>query len=352
MLRFLLKRMAAGLLVVWGIVTLLYVIFHLQGNPAEMMVGENTDAETKAAVERAYHLDKPPFTQYLFYLHDLSPVGVLSREDPDLASQSYWRLFSTGESGMLVLKRPWLRRSFQSNKRVGELLAEKLPGTAILAVSAMFLACLLGIPLGVLSALKKERWADRLITFLTLLGISAPSFFMAVLIVRIFAVNWGDWTHFNISGYMFEERIFEEGYTIHWRNLVLPALALGIRPLSIITQLTRSSMVEVLSSDYIRTAKAKGLKTRVIIFRHALQNALNPVLTSISGWFASLLAGAFFIETIFDWQGLGKLTIDALSANDYPVILGAAILIGMTFVLINIMVDILYTRLDPRVRIE
>ncbi|MEM7035549.1 MAG: ABC transporter permease, partial [Bacteroidota bacterium] len=123
------------------------------------------------------------------------------------------------------------------------------------------------------------------------------------------------------------------------------------RPLSIITQLTRSSMIEVLSTDYIRTAKAKGLKPRTIVLRHALRNALNPVVTSISGWFASLLAGAFFIETIFDWQGLGKLTIDALGANDYPVILGTAILIGMMFVLINISVDFLYTRLDPRVKL-
>ena len=220
MLRFLLRRFSAGLLVVWGIVTLLYAIFHLQGNPAEMMVGENTDAETKAAVERAYHLDKPPFMQYLYYLHDLSPIGVLSESDPDLSAQGHLRLFGTSGDNFLALKQPWLRRSFQSNKRVSELLMEKLPGTIILAVCAMFIACLLGIPLGVCAALKKEKFGDRMITFLTLLGISAPSFFMAVLIVRIFAVNWGDWTGFNISGYLYEERIFEEGYTIHWRNLV------------------------------------------------------------------------------------------------------------------------------------
>ncbi|HHG85181.1 MAG TPA: ABC transporter permease, partial [Bacteroidetes bacterium] len=338
MLAFLFKRLLSGFLVIWGIVTLLYIIFHLQGNPAEMMVGENSDAETKAAVERAYHLDQPAFVQYLYYLNDLSPLGLLDHNDPDLAAQSFVRLFPTSETGFIALKSPWLRRSFQSNKRVSELLAEKLPGTAILALSAMLLACLLGIPLGVLSALKKEQWSDRLITFVTLLGISAPSFFIAVIIIRIFAVNLGDWTQLNISGYMFEERIFEPGFNIHWKNLILPAFALGVRPLSIITQLTRSSMIEVLSSDYIRTARAKGLKERFIVFRHALRNALNPVVTSISGWFASLLAGAFFIETIFDWQGLGKLTIDALSANDYPVILGAAILIGFIFVVINLLV--------------
>ena len=150
---------------------------------------------------------------------------------------------------------------------------------------------------------------------------------------------------------MFEENIFEEGYSIQWRNLLLPALALGLRPLSIITQLTRASLHDVLSADYVRTARAKGLSERVVLMRHAMRNALNPVLTSISGWFASLLAGAFFIETIFDWQGLGKLTIDALGAKDYPVILGATILIGIIFVLINILVDILYSLLDPRVKV-
>lgn len=351
MARFLLKRLLAGLFVVWGIVTLLFVIFNLLGNPAESMTDENTDEATRQAIEKAYHLDKPIFTQYILYLNDLSPIGVLDETDSDLSSYTYARLFGTGGGSFLAFKAPWFRRSFQSNRPVSIMLADKLPGTAILAMSAMLFAILVGIPLGTVSALKKGKWVDRLVTFVTLLGISAPSFFIAVIVIRIFAVNLGEWTHFNITGFLYEERVFGEGFEIHWKNLVLPAFALGIRPLSIITQLTRGSMIEVLSSDYIRTAKAKGLGEKAVLFRHALRNALNPVLTSISGWFASLLAGAFFIEAIFDWQGLGKLTIDALSTKDYPVILGAAIFIGVIFVVINVLVDVMYTRLDPRVRL-
>ena len=316
------------------------------------MTDENTDEATRQAIERAYHLDEPIHWQYLYYLNDLSPLGVLKGSDPELEAYRYTRLFGLGSGRFLALKAPWMRRSFQSNRKVSTMLTEKLPGTAVLAVSSILLAILLGIPLGVLSALYRGQWGDRIITFVTLLGISAPSFFVAVILIRIFAVDLGEWTGLNVTGYLFEDEVFGDGRLVHWKNLILPSVALGIRPLSIITQLTRSSMMEVLQMDYVRTARAKGLGRRVVLFRHALRNALNPVVTSVSGWFASLLAGAFFIEAIFDWQGLGKLTIDALSAKDYPVILGAAILIGIIFVTINILVDLLYTRLDPRVRLS
>ena len=351
MFKFILKRIGSGLLVIWGITTLLFVIFNLLGSPAESMTDENTDAATRAAIEKAYHLDRPLALQYLFYLNDLSPLGMMDAADQEVAEIGHLRLFGIGDTKFVAFKKPWMRRSFQSNRKVTTMLAEKLPGTAILAIAAMAFAVALGIPFGVISALKKGRWQDRLISFLTLLGISAPSFFMAVLIIRIFAVDLGGITGLHVSGYFFEENIFDSGYSIQWKNLLLPAFALGLRPLSIITQLTRASLHDVLQADYIRTARAKGLKEQVVLMRHALRNALNPVLTSISGWFASLLAGAFFIETIFDWQGLGKLTIDALGAKDYPVILGATILIGIIFVLINILVDILYTLLDPRVKV-
>jgi peptide/nickel transport system permease protein len=343
------RRILSGLLVVWGIVTLLFVIFNLLGSPAEAMTDENTDEATRKAVESAYHLDRSLFVQYLFYLNDLSPIGMVDHFEADGKEIGHFRLLGLGQGKCLAIKAPWLRRSFQNNRKVSERLAEHLPGTIVLAVASMLFAMALGMPLGVISALKKGKWVDRLITFLTLLGISAPSFFMAVLIIRVFAVDLGPWTGFKSSGYLWEENIFSEGYRVHLANLVLPALALGLRPLSIITQLTRASMDEALAADYVRTAHAKGLSERTVLLRHAFRNALNPVLTSISGWFASLLAGAFFIETIFDWQGLGKLTIEALGAKDYPMILGSAILIGVMFVIINIVVDVLYTVVDPRV---
>jgi peptide/nickel transport system permease protein len=359
MIRYISHRIVSGLLVVWGIVTLLFVIFNMLGSPAEAMTDENTDEATRKAIEQAYHLDRSLLVQYLYYLNDLSPLGMVDHfeADPGKPGRSaedipHVRIFGLGAGKCMAIKTPWLRRSFQNNRKVTDRLAEHLPGTIVLAVASMAFAVALGLPLGVVSALRKGRWADRAITFLTLLGISAPSFFMAVLIIRIFAVDLGPWTGLHGSGYLWEENIFEEGYTLRLENLILPTLALGLRPLSIITQLTRASMDEALGADYVRTARAKGLQERTVLLRHAFRNALNPVLTSISGWFASLLAGAFFVETIFDWQGLGKLTIDALGAKDYPMILGAAILIGLIFVIINVVVDVLYTWIDPRVKLD
>ncbi|MEY3444789.1 MAG: hypothetical protein RLZZ519_3070 [Bacteroidota bacterium] len=349
MLRTIGRRLLSGLLVVWGIVTLLFLIFNLLGSPAEAMTDENTDEATRKAVERAFHLYRPLAVQYLYYLNDLSPLGMVDHFEADGKDIGHLRLFGLGQGKCLALKTPWMRRSFQNNRKVTDRLLEHLPGTIVLAVTAMAFAMLLGLPLGMVSAIKSGKWQDRLITFLTLLGISAPSFFMAVLIIRVFAVDLGPWTGLKSSGFLWEEEIFGEGHGLRLSNLVLPALALGLRPLSIITQLTRASMGEALTADYVRTAHAKGLSNSVVVIRHAFRNALNPVLTSISGWFASLLAGAFFIETIFDWQGIGKLTIEALGAKDYPMILGSAILIGVMFVIINIVVDVLYTVVDPRV---
>ncbi|MFM2376547.1 MAG: hypothetical protein RLZZ165_1644 [Bacteroidota bacterium] len=351
MARFIGSRLFSGLLVVWGIVTMLFLIFNLLGSPAEAMTSENTDAATRQAIEQAYRLDRSLFVQYLYYLNDLSPIGMVDHFEKDASEIHHWRLFGLGTGKCMGLKLPWLRRSFQNNRMVTERLVEHLPGTVILSVAALVFATGIGLPLGIVSALRKGQWLDRLITFLTLLGVSAPSFFMAVLIIRIFAVDLGAWTGLQGSGYLWEEAIFGSGYRLSPESLILPTLALGLRPLSIITQLTRSSMGDALSEDYVRTARAKGLNESVVLIRHALRNAVNPVLTSISGWFASLLAGAFFIETIFNWQGLGKLTIDALHAKDYPMIIGSAILIGVVFVVINIIVDILYTWVDPRVRL-
>lgn len=352
MLSYILKRTLSGLLVIWGIVTLLFVIFNLLGSPAEAMTDENTDEATRNAILAAHHLDRSLPVQYLFYLNDLSPIGLVDHVDGEGAEIGHLRILGLGLGKCLAIKSPWLRRSFQNNRKVSARLLEHLPGTIVLAVAAMLFAVALGLPLGMVSALKKGRWPDRLITFLTLLGVSAPSFFMAVLLIRLFAVDLGPWTGLAATGYFWEENIFDEGYHLSWAHLLLPALALGIRPLAIITQLMRASMDEALSADYVRTARAKGLREGAVLLKHALRNALNPVLTSISGWFASLLAGAFFVETIFDWQGLGKLTIDALGAKDYPLILGSAILIGVIFVVINLLVDVLYTFIDPRVRLS
>ena len=192
---------------------------------------------------------------------------------------------------------------------------------------------------------------DSSAIFTSILGISAPSFFMGTLIAYIFGFLLSDITGLHMTGSLFDIDPFK-GKSLELSNLVLPAITLGIRPLAIITQLTRSSMLDVLSQDYIRTAYAKGLSSNRVIWKHALKNALNPVLTAITGWFAELLAGAFFVEYIFGWKGLGKVTVDALEKLDFPVVMGSVLISSFFFVVINLLADLLYAVIDPRVRLQ
>lgn len=352
MSRFLLKRFLSGIAILWGIVTVLFFLFTNPrlGDPAKMVRGQRSDMQTDEAISKMLYLDKPFYVQYLLYLNDLSPVSLLSENNPNLGSYRYLKLFPTGKTRFLALKSPYLRRSFQTNREVGSMVIEKLPGSFILAVSSMLFATLIGIFFGVLSSFWPGSILDKAISVITLLGISVPSFFAGVVILWFFAVFLGPYTGLPVTGYIFEESPF--GSVTRWSTLLLPTLALGIRQLAVITQLTRSSMMDISSMDFVRTAKAKGVsKLKVLVF-HTLRNALNPVVTSVSGWFASLLAGAFFIEYIFGWQGIGNLTIDALGKNDHPLVLGCAIWIGLIFVIVNLLVDIIYARLDPRIRLN
>ena len=345
-MRFFLQKIGQGLLIIWGIVTLLFLIFYAAGDPTDYLVGDNTDAATRAAIRAKYGLDQPLPIQYLRYLHGLSPVGVR----PAAGTTGFTLLPLGGQD--LVLKAPDLGNSYQSGRPVSGLIAGRAGGTLILALAAIVFAGLLGIGLGVTAALRRDTWWDRGILSFSVLGISAPSFFIGVLIAWLFAVRLRPWTGLQVSGYMFEENIFAPGQHLVLENLLLPALALGVRPLAVFIQLSRSSMIDVLQTDYVRTAHAKGLSPRRVLLRHALRNALNPVLTAVTGWLASLLAGAFFIEYIFNWQGIGKLTIDALNTQDFPVIIGCALFVGLIFVIISILTDLLYAWLDPRIRLR
>jgi peptide/nickel transport system permease protein len=210
---------------------------------------------------------------------------------------------------------------------------------------------LIGIPLGVVAAVKQNTWMDTTAVFSSIIGISAPSFFMGIIIAYVFGFLLSDWTGLHITGSWFDIDVETGAKRLTLQNLILPALTLGIRPLAIITQLTRSAMLDVLDQDYIRTAYAKGLSRRTVIWKHGLRNALNPVVTAITGWFAELLAGAFFIEYIFGWRGIGKITVDALEKLDFPVVMGSVLISATFFILINILADILYGIIDPRVRI-
>ena len=336
-----------GLLVLLGVVVLVFFMFQGFGDPARLIVGQTGDKKTMENIRKDLYLDQPKWKQFVYYLNDVSPLAIHTRED--ISKKELKGIFIGGET-TLALKVPYLRKSYQTKKNVGQVLMEALPGTLLLAVAAMIFATVVGIFLGVVAAVKKGTWMDTGAVFASIAGISAPSFFMAIVIAFLFGVVLHPYTGLNLTGSWFDiDEVTGEKY-LTLKNLILPAFTLGIRPLAIITQLTRSSMLDVLSQDYIRTAYAKGLSKRVVIFRHALRNALNPVITAITGWFAELLAGAFFVEYIFGWRGIGKITVDALEKLDYPVVMGAVLVSACIFIFINVLADLLYARVDPRLR--
>lgn len=349
MLKYFIKKLLYGLLVLLGVVILVFFLFQGFGDPSRLVMGQTGDSTTQANIRKELHLDEPKWKQFSYYLNDVSPLGFHSQkeiEEKDLKG------FFIGNKLKLAIKVPYLRRSYQSKREVSDILMEALPGTILLAFAAMAVAVLLGIPLGVVAAVKKDSWLDTSSIFASIVGISAPSFFMGIIIAYIFGFLLSDWTGLHITGNWFEVDEVTGKRELSLQNLILPAITLGIRPLAIITQLTRSSMLDVLRQDYIRTAYAKGLKKRTVIWKHALRNAMNPVITAVTGWFAELLAGAFFVEYIFGWRGIGKITVDALEKLDFPVVMGAVLISSGFFILINILADLLYGVIDPRVRIQ
>jgi peptide/nickel transport system permease protein len=314
-------------------------------------MGQRSDLATLENVRREMNLDKPLVTRYFLFLNDLSPVSVYKSDSSNNAKYNYVRLLSLPKDRQLVLKTPYLGRSYRTKREVATVLAEALPGTIVLALSAMAIATFFGILLGVVAALKKGTWMDTSAIAASVAGISLPSFFAGLLIAYVFGYLLHNYTGLNMTGSLWEYDAFK-GRRLALQNLILPAIALGIRPLAIITQLTRSALLDVLSQDYIRTAYAKGLSTRKVVWRHALPNALNPVITAISGWLAELLAGSFFVEYIFGWKGVGKITVEALDKFDFPIVMGSVLLTAFIFIIINLLTDLLYGYLDPRIRLQ
>lgn len=358
MFSYILNKIGYGILTLLGVITVIFFLFNvLPGDPARMMLDQREDTEQLQNIRKKYGFDQPLSTQYFYYLNDLSPISVHSKNSDDYTflstnKYSFVELFSFKEK-TVVLKYPYLRKSFQKNdKNVSEVIAETMPNTAILAISAITIAIIVGIFFGILSALFKDSFFDRIISIISTLGMSVPSFFSAILFAWLFGFVWHKYTNLNMTGSLFEVDDFGEKIYIQWKNLVLPAVVLGIRPLAVVIQLMRNSLLEVLTQDYIRTAKAKGLSTYKIIKTHALKNALNPVVTAVSGWFASMLAGAVFVEYIFNWNGLGREIVNALNTLDLPIIMGSVLTIATLFILINIFVDIIYGMLDPKIRLK
>lgn len=355
--KYILSKIIYSIIVLWGVVTAIFFLFNvLPGDPATIILGQRANKEQVEAIHKDLGLDLPILTQYFLYLNDLSPLSIHTNEDRtshwfyDTEKYTGFTLIPLGNK-QVVLKMPYLRRSYITKRPVSEIILETLPETAVLAFSSIIIASIMGILLGILAAIKFNSWYDKLSLVLSVLGMAAPSFFVGLIIAWLFGYVLRDYTGLSPTGSLFEIDVWE-GEKIQLKNLILPAITLGVRPLAIIVQLMRSSLLDVLSQDYIRTARAKGLSGYAIIFKHALKNALNPVVTAISGWFAGLMAGAVFVEYIFNWKGIGYEVYEALSKNDLPVVMGSTLVFATIFVLTNMVVDIIYGFLDPRVRIR
>lgn len=348
--RYFFRKLMYALSVLWGVVTLVFVLFNvLPDDPARLTLGQRSDLASIENVRKELNLDKPVTTRYFLYINDIAPIGILPA-NADTGKYDYLKISPLPDDKILAFKKPYLGRSYQSKRLVLDIITDALPGTVVLALSAIAFATVAGIGLGVVAALKKNTLWDTGAIMASVAGISAPSFFAGLLIAYFFGYVLQPYTGLNMVGSLWEYDA-DGGRHIALQNLILPAVTLGIRPLAIITQLSRSALLDVLSQDYIRTAYAKGLNERQVIWRHALPNAMNPVVTAISGWLAELLAGSFFVEFIFSWKGLGKLTVDSLDKFDFPVVMGAILLTSTIFVMVNILTDLLYKKIDPRVKL-
>lgn len=352
-----LNRIISIFITLWGVATVVFFLFSvLPGDPARMMLGQNENQEELQLIQQKYGFDQTIFIQYINYLNDLSPISTHPQQHDfnGLSTQqySYIRLLNVGERSV-VLKWPYLRESYhRSGIKVSQVIGNTLPNTAILAIAALLIAISFGLLFGILSAMYANSTFDRVIQLVSTLGMSLPSFFSAILVAWIFGFLLHQYTSLDMTGSLYALDDMGESYRIVWKNLILPAFVLGIRPLAVVSQLMRNALLDEWNRGYVKTARAKGLSTATIIWKHMLKNALNPVITALSGWFASMLAGAVFVEYIFGWNGIGKEIVNALNFLDIPVLMGSVLTVSFLFIIINQVVDLLYAYLDPKVQLN
>ena len=307
-----LRRIALTLPVLWLIITIVFLLIHLvPGDPIAQMMGEGASATDLSALRHTYGLDLPLHTQYVHYLR-----GIVHGD---------------------------LGHSLRLRDSVTHLVEQRYPYTLLLSVAALLLALLLGVPAGITSALHRGRWTDRLLGGVSLLGLSVPNFALGPVLILVFSISLG-WLPVSGAG---AGDLLSGSTLLH---LVLPAVTLGLSLAAILTRMVRTSMLEELGQDYIRTARAKGLTESAIVYRHALRNALVPVLTVVGLQFGSLLAGAIVTETIFSWPGIGRLTLSAISNRDYALVQGCTLTIGLTYLAANLLTDMAYALANPRMR--
>lgn len=306
------RRILITLPVLWVVVSVVFLLIHLvPGDPIVQMLGEGAPAADVSQLRHAYGLDAPIATQYLRYWH-----GVLHAD---------------------------LGQSLRLHDSVTHLVLERYPYTLTLTIAALLIGIVISVPAGVYSALHRGRWPDRILGIASLGGLSFPNFALGPILILIFSIRLG-WTPVSGAG---TSPIFSLQFVYY---LILPAVTLGLGLAGILTRMVRSAMLEELGQDYIRTARAKGLSEGAVVYRHALGNALIPVLTVLGLQFGSLLSGAIVTETVFSWPGIGRLTLSAIANRDYALVQGCILAIGLTYVTANLLTDVAYTVANPRIR--
>lgn len=331
------------------IVAISLIVYKAPIDPASLQFGQRTDPEALIRLRQQYFLDRPYFIQVLKYLEDISPVQLAHLKDDRLKEYQYYTLLQI-QNQSIILKWPYLRKSYVSGEFVSNLIKEAFPSTLLLGAAALLFAFVFGLLLGILAALFRDSGIDQAILSISTLFYSVPSYISAIIFALIFGYYLRDYTGLPIQGSVFGLDDFGNEIT-DWKKLILPAVALGIRPIAMICQMTRASLIEALNEPYILTARAYGIKNIKVLFRQVFPNAWNPIITTLSGWLASLLTGAFFVEYVFNFRGLGDLTIQSLSQFDVPVVLGCCVVTVSVFIITNLMVDILYALSDPRIKI-
>ncbi len=345
---YVIRRLLGLIPVLFGISLLVFIIPRtVRGDPATIILGERAQAATIERLREQLGLNRPLF---------LNPQAFEEQGLAGLFDSQYFNFIGSALKGDLG-------KSIFRLTDVRQELRQRFPATFELAVSAMLIAIILGVPAGVIAAMRRGTLIDTALMFGALAGVSFPVFWLAIIFIYIFSVNLG-WlppsgrldVSFDIdpiTGFYLLDGLLKGDMKFTWNaftHLILPSVALATIPLAIIVRMTRSSMLEVLGQDYVRTAKAKGLVERIVINKHALRNALLPVITVIGLSFGGLLSGAILTETVFAWPGIGKWVYDAIAARDYPIIQGGILFVAFIFVVVNLLVDLSYALIDPRIQ--
>jgi len=306
MFNYLIKRLISAVPVLIGISLLLFLMLRmLPGDPAQVLAGQMASLEEIENIRHQLGLDRPIHEQYAVFLSRLARLD--------------------------------LGRSARTQNPVIEEVWARLPNTLTLAVAAITLACLFGIPAGIISAVKPYSWIDYLVTLSALFGISMPVFWLGLMLVVVFSImlKW-----------------LPAGGTGSWQHVILPSITLAAFAVAFIARMTRSTLIETLSQDFTTTARSKGLPEKVVVVKHALRNALIPIITVVGLQFGFLLGGAVLTETVFAWPGVGRLIVDSIMARDYPMIQGAILIFGLLYIFVNLIIDLIYAFVDPRIRYD